>query len=133
MGCNIYPKTSVDLQRTTRFYIPEVSALHNYLCENLKPYFNKYILDFYFLGYNAVQSVKISSGYAAIYSKPPLCKPQMLQIRARLHHLTSKNALFRSQNLHSTENSDFYILLIFSLRLQALYLRKVHTKKRACY
>jgi hypothetical protein len=31
-------ETSVDLQLTTRFYIPEDSTLHNHRCENLKAY-----------------------------------------------------------------------------------------------
>jgi hypothetical protein len=31
-------ETSVDTQRTTRRYIPEVDTLHNHRCENLKSY-----------------------------------------------------------------------------------------------
>jgi hypothetical protein len=34
----IYPsETSVDIQRTTRRYIPEVDTLHNHRSENLNP------------------------------------------------------------------------------------------------
>jgi hypothetical protein len=71
MDAMYFSETSVDFQRTTRLYILEGSALHNHRCENLKPYFDKYtsIIHFYFLGYNAVQSVKISTGYTAMYSR----------------------------------------------------------------
>jgi hypothetical protein len=31
-------ETSVDFQRTTRRYIPEVSTLHNHCCESFKPH-----------------------------------------------------------------------------------------------
>jgi hypothetical protein len=31
-------ETSVDIQRTTRRYIPEDGTLHNHRCENLKSY-----------------------------------------------------------------------------------------------
>jgi hypothetical protein len=31
-------ETSVDIQRTTRRYIPEDSTLNNHRCENLKSY-----------------------------------------------------------------------------------------------
>jgi hypothetical protein len=31
-------ETSVDTQRTTPRYIPEVDTLHNHRCENLKSY-----------------------------------------------------------------------------------------------
>jgi hypothetical protein len=31
-------ETSIDIQRTTRRYSPEVSTLHNHRCENLKSY-----------------------------------------------------------------------------------------------
>jgi hypothetical protein len=41
-------ETSVDFQRTTRRYIPEVRTLHNHRCENLKSYFVGYIHPFYF-------------------------------------------------------------------------------------
>jgi hypothetical protein len=34
-------ETSVDLQRTTRRYIPEDRILHNHLCEKIKSYINK--------------------------------------------------------------------------------------------
>jgi hypothetical protein len=35
-------KTTVDIQRTTRRYIPEDSTLHNQLCENIKAYVKIY-------------------------------------------------------------------------------------------
>jgi hypothetical protein len=31
-------EASVDIEQTTRRYIPEDSTLHNHRCENLKPY-----------------------------------------------------------------------------------------------
>jgi hypothetical protein len=31
-------EASVNIQRTTRRYIPEVDTLHNHQCENLKSY-----------------------------------------------------------------------------------------------
>jgi hypothetical protein len=40
-ACMAYPltlKTSVDVQRTTRRYIPEDRTLHKHHCENLKSY-----------------------------------------------------------------------------------------------
>jgi hypothetical protein len=34
----LLPETSVELQRTTRRYIPEDRTLHNHRCENIKSY-----------------------------------------------------------------------------------------------
>jgi hypothetical protein len=44
MGAICSSKRSVEFQRTTRRYIAEVSALHNYHCENLKPYIITFFL-----------------------------------------------------------------------------------------
>jgi hypothetical protein len=33
-----FSETSVDFQRTTRRYVPEVSTFHSHRCENLKSY-----------------------------------------------------------------------------------------------
>jgi hypothetical protein len=38
-GGQMFPKTSVDFQRTMRRYIQEERILHNHLLENIKSYF----------------------------------------------------------------------------------------------
>jgi hypothetical protein len=38
METTCFSETPIDFQRTTRGYIPEDRALHNYRCENLKSY-----------------------------------------------------------------------------------------------
>jgi hypothetical protein len=50
-------ETSVDTQRTTRPYIPEVDTLHNHHCENLKSFRIIYFKNLYDCGFRSFAQI----------------------------------------------------------------------------